>query len=132
MQYEDIERKAIWEENMRLIEKNNQGFFKGTTKFIMAINKYGDMVFSFVILFCNCVCITVLGNNAYFNIVVPPVQTSQEYKSLQGALTNDNLRRGKNASARKLSSNARALGAVSVDYRTTGLVTEVKDQVRVT
>ncbi|XP_046905539.1 procathepsin L isoform X2 [Hypomesus transpacificus] len=55
-------------------------------------------------------------------------KTSQEYKSLQGALTNDNLRRGKNASARKLSSNARALGAVSVDYRTTGLVTEVKDQ----
>ncbi|XP_067086492.1 digestive cysteine proteinase 2 [Osmerus mordax] len=95
--HEEIERKAIWEENMRLIEKNNQGFFKGTTMFIMAINKYGDM-------------------------------TSQEYKRLQGALTNDNLRRGKNASARKLRSNARALGAVSVDYRTTGFVTEVKDQ----
>uniref|UniRef100_A0A667ZIC2 Cathepsin 12 n=1 Tax=Myripristis murdjan TaxID=586833 RepID=A0A667ZIC2_9TELE len=83
---DDIERRAIWENNMRVIDENNQGFFMGTRLFTMAMNKYGAMM------------------NAQF------------------------VRRGKNASARKLRHNAEKLGAHLVDYRAMGYVTEVKDQ----
>lgn len=41
---DNIQRRAIWEENMREIEDNNQGFFMGTRMFTMAMNKYGDLV----------------------------------------------------------------------------------------
>uniref|UniRef100_A0A668ACS4 Cathepsin 12 n=1 Tax=Myripristis murdjan TaxID=586833 RepID=A0A668ACS4_9TELE len=88
--FDDIERRAIWENNMRVIDENNQGFFMGTRLFTM---------------------------------------TRQEYQVLQGAMMNAQfVRRGKNASARKLRHNAEKLGAHLVDYRAMGYVTEVKDQ----
>ncbi|CAB1324308.1 unnamed protein product [Coregonus sp. 'balchen'] len=56
-------------------------------------------------------------------------KTRQEYTHLQGAMINSKIKRkGKDASARKLCASARKLGAVTVDYRATGYVTEVKDQ----
>lgn len=39
-----MQRKVIWEENMRMIEDNNQRFFMGMRPFTMAMNKYGDLV----------------------------------------------------------------------------------------
>lgn len=41
---DDMQRKVIWEENMRMIEDNNQRFFMGMRPFTMAMNKYGDLV----------------------------------------------------------------------------------------
>ncbi|KAM6962915.1 digestive cysteine proteinase 2 [Aplochiton taeniatus] len=97
---EDIVRMAIWEDNIHLIEDNNQAYVTGTRRFTMAMNKYGDL-------------------------------TREEYQHLQGALINTNIqgaRRGKNASAQRLRANAQRFGSKSVDYRTMGYVTEVKDQ----
>ncbi|XP_056132803.1 procathepsin L [Lampris incognitus] len=95
---DDVERRGIWEENLRLIDENNQGGFFGTKQFTMAMNRYGDL-------------------------------TRQEYQTLQGAIINAQfVKRGKNVSAQILRENAEMLGAVAVDYRAMGFVTEVKDQ----
>ncbi|KAJ7992935.1 hypothetical protein DPEC_G00267230 [Dallia pectoralis] len=95
---DDIERKTIWENNVKMIEDNNIRFHRGTKMFTMSMNKYGDL-------------------------------TRYEYKRLQGAMINSKIkRRGKSVSARKLRASARKLRAVSVDHRSTGYVTEVKDQ----
>uniref|UniRef100_A0A8C9Y4D0 Cathepsin 12 n=1 Tax=Sander lucioperca TaxID=283035 RepID=A0A8C9Y4D0_SANLU len=47
---DDVQRRAIWEENKHVIENNNQGFFMGMRPFTMAMNKYGDLVRSSVFL----------------------------------------------------------------------------------
>ncbi|KAM4629035.1 digestive cysteine proteinase 2 [Polymixia lowei] len=97
-QQDDIERRIIWEDNMRMIQENNQRFFIGRKPFTMAMNKYGDL-------------------------------TRLEYQVLQGANINAQfVKRGKNASARRLRHNAENLGVVALDYRAMGYVTEVKDQ----
>lgn len=44
MVQDDVQRKAIWEDNRRMIEDNNQRFFMGMRPFSMAMNKYGDLV----------------------------------------------------------------------------------------
>uniref|UniRef100_A0A7N9AKK9 Cathepsin 12 n=1 Tax=Mastacembelus armatus TaxID=205130 RepID=A0A7N9AKK9_9TELE len=41
---DDMQRRAIWEENKQMIENNNRGFFMGMRPFTMAMNKYGDLV----------------------------------------------------------------------------------------
>uniref|UniRef100_A0A8C9Y6Z9 Cathepsin 12 n=1 Tax=Sander lucioperca TaxID=283035 RepID=A0A8C9Y6Z9_SANLU len=41
---DDVQRRAIWEENKHVIENNNQGFFMGMRPFTMAMNKYGDLM----------------------------------------------------------------------------------------
>ncbi|XP_071751754.1 digestive cysteine proteinase 2 isoform X2 [Centroberyx gerrardi] len=95
---DDMERRIIWEDNKRMIEQNNEGFFVGAKLFTMTMNKYGDL-------------------------------TRQEYQVLQGAMINAQfVKRGKNVSARRLRHNAEKLGALTVDYRAMGYVTEVKDQ----
>lgn len=59
------------------------------------------------------------------------MQTRQEYQVLQGAMIDAQfVKRGKTVSPRKLRANARKLDSWFVDYRNTGYVTEVKDQVR--
>uniref|UniRef100_A0A3Q3JBG7 Cathepsin 12 n=1 Tax=Monopterus albus TaxID=43700 RepID=A0A3Q3JBG7_MONAL len=40
---DDMQRRAIWEENKQMIEDNNQEFFMGMRPFTMAMNKYGDL-----------------------------------------------------------------------------------------
>uniref|UniRef100_A0A3Q3F569 Cathepsin 12 n=1 Tax=Labrus bergylta TaxID=56723 RepID=A0A3Q3F569_9LABR len=40
---DDMQRRVIWEENKRIIEDNNQGFFMGRRPFTMIMNKYGDL-----------------------------------------------------------------------------------------
>lgn len=58
------------------------------------------------------------------------MKTGQEYRVLQGAMMNAQfIKRGKEVSARRLRYNARKSEAAFVDYRNTGYVTEVKDQV---
>ncbi|XP_028855872.1 cathepsin L1 [Denticeps clupeoides] len=97
-QKDDDERMTIWGGNMRMISENNQNFARGFSSFTMAMNKYGDW-------------------------------KPHEYRRLQGAMINGQTkRRGKSASARKLRFNARRLGLVTIDYRSMGYVTEVKDQ----
>uniref|UniRef100_A0A3B4FQE9 Cathepsin L1-like n=1 Tax=Pundamilia nyererei TaxID=303518 RepID=A0A3B4FQE9_9CICH len=41
---DDMERRAIWEENKQLIEDNNRRFLMGMKSFSMAMNRYGDLV----------------------------------------------------------------------------------------
>lgn len=41
---EDMQRKFIWEGHKQQIEENNRGFLLGSKHFIMAMNKYGDLV----------------------------------------------------------------------------------------
>lgn len=41
---EDMQRKFIWEGNKLQIEENNRGFLLGSKHFMMAMNKYGDLV----------------------------------------------------------------------------------------
>lgn len=43
-----MQRRAIWEENKRMIEDNNRGFLMGRRPFTMVMNKYGDLVRSSV------------------------------------------------------------------------------------
>ncbi|KAJ0032224.1 hypothetical protein NQD34_002305 [Periophthalmus magnuspinnatus] len=95
---DDIQRRAIWEENKRLIEDNNKGFLMGSRGFAMAMNKYGDLT------------------RQEYQVLQGAIIDAQFAK------------RGKTVSARKLRSNARKLDSYFVDYRNTGYVTEVKDQ----
>uniref|UniRef100_A0A3B3H3X3 Cathepsin 12 n=1 Tax=Oryzias latipes TaxID=8090 RepID=A0A3B3H3X3_ORYLA len=44
-------RRAIWEENHRMINDHNQRFLTGKRPFSMGMNKYGDLVSSYVIQF---------------------------------------------------------------------------------
>ncbi|KAG5276184.1 hypothetical protein AALO_G00128910 [Alosa alosa] len=95
---DDFERKGIWESHLRYIKDNNMNVLQGSRGFTMAMNKYGDL-------------------------------THQEYKRLLGAKINiQNAKRGKDVSPRKLRAGAKRLGLATVDYRTMGYVTEVKDQ----
>uniref|UniRef100_A0A3P8USH7 Cathepsin 12 n=1 Tax=Cynoglossus semilaevis TaxID=244447 RepID=A0A3P8USH7_CYNSE len=41
---DDLQRRAIWEDNKLKIEDNNQGFLMGIRSYTMAMNKYGDLV----------------------------------------------------------------------------------------
>uniref|UniRef100_A0A3B4VNV9 Cathepsin 12 n=1 Tax=Seriola dumerili TaxID=41447 RepID=A0A3B4VNV9_SERDU len=95
---DDMERRAIWEENMRMIEDNNQGFFMGMRPFTMAMNKYGDLT------------------RQEYRVLQGAIIDTQFVK------------RGRTVSARRLRDNARKLDAWFVDYRNLGYVTEVKDQ----
>ncbi|MBN3321256.1 CATL1 protein, partial [Atractosteus spatula] len=92
------QRKAIWEDNMKLIEEHNQNYLKGDKKFKLAMNKYGDLTKEeYKIL---------QGTNIY----------------------NKPRKVGKRDSALKLRAAAKRLNAVRIDYRTMGYVTRVKDQ----
>uniref|UniRef100_A0A3Q1IRV0 Cathepsin 12 n=1 Tax=Anabas testudineus TaxID=64144 RepID=A0A3Q1IRV0_ANATE len=95
---DDKQRKAIWEDNKRIIEDNNQRFFMGMRPFSMAMNKYGDLTRQEYQL--------LQGSriNAQF------------------------VKRGKTVSAKRLRVNAAKVDASVVDYRQMGYVTEVKDQ----
>ncbi|TDH08206.1 hypothetical protein EPR50_G00094890 [Perca flavescens] len=95
---DDMQRRAIWEENKHMIENNNQGFFMGMRPFTMAMNKYGD-----------------LTRNEYKVLQ-------------GAAIDSQFVKRGKTVSGRKLRINAKKLDAAIVDYRNMGYVTEVKDQ----
>ncbi|XP_020348182.1 cathepsin L1 [Oncorhynchus kisutch] len=95
---DDIERKAIWDDNMRVIDENNNSFLRGTKMFTMAMNKYGD-----------------LTRHEYKRLQGAMINSKIK-------------KRGKNASARKLRASAQKLGSVTIDYRAMGYVTEVKDQ----
>ncbi|XP_036376174.1 cathepsin L1 [Megalops cyprinoides] len=95
---DENERRVIWETNLRIIEDHNENFYRGTRKFMMAMNKYGDL-------------------------------SRREYRRLQGSKINSRTRkRGKEVSARKLRAAGKKVKRVSVDYRTMGYVTHVKDQ----
>ncbi|XP_035504674.1 procathepsin L [Scophthalmus maximus] len=96
---DDMQRRAIWEENKQLIAHNNQGFFMGIRPFAMAMNKYGDLT------------------QREYQVLQGALIDAQF------------VNRGKIVSARRLRTNAKKLGGVrSVDYRNMGYVTEVKDQ----
>ncbi|KAM9385863.1 digestive cysteine proteinase 2 [Pholidichthys leucotaenia] len=95
---DDMQRRAIWEENKRVIEDNNQGFFMGMRPFTMAMNKYGDLT------------------KQEYQVLQGAMINAQFVK------------RGREVSARRLRNNARHLDAYVVDYRNMGYVTEVKDQ----
>uniref|UniRef100_A0A3Q3MEC7 Cathepsin 12 n=1 Tax=Mastacembelus armatus TaxID=205130 RepID=A0A3Q3MEC7_9TELE len=95
---DDMQRRAIWEENKQMIENNNRGFFMGMRPFTMAMNKYGDLT------------------RQEYQILQGAIIDAQFAK------------RGKAVSARRLRNNAKRLDAWSVDYRNMGYVTEVKDQ----
>ncbi|XP_039985537.1 procathepsin L [Xiphias gladius] len=95
---DDMQRRAIWEENKQIIEDNNQGFFMGMRPFTMAMNKYGDLT------------------RQEFQVLQGAMIDAQFIK------------RGKTVSARRLHSNAKKLNVWFVDYRNLGYVTEVKDQ----
>ncbi|XP_036442873.1 cathepsin L1-like [Colossoma macropomum] len=95
---DDKERRVIWETNKRMIDDNNKKFQMGMSSFTMTMNKYGDW-------------------------------TKAEYKRLQGAKINSKVKRkGMVASANALRNYAKRLRASTLDYRTMGYVTEVKDQ----
>ncbi|XP_053286125.1 procathepsin L [Pleuronectes platessa] len=99
--YEDLDemqRRAIWEENKQKINDNNQGFLMGIRPFAMAMNKYGDLT------------------QQEFQVLQGAAINAQF------------VHRGKTVSARRLRINARQLDAWFVDYRNMGYVTEVKDQ----
>ncbi|XP_028259618.1 cathepsin L1 [Parambassis ranga] len=95
---DDIQRRAIWEENKRVIEDNNRGFFRGMRPFTMAMNKYGDIT------------------RQEYQVLQGAMINAQFTK------------RGREVSARRLRNNARLLDNWFVDYRNMGYVTEVKDQ----
>nr|XP_046248667.1 procathepsin L [Scatophagus argus] len=95
---DDMQRRVIWEENKRMIDDNNQGFFMGTKSFTMAMNKYGD-----------------LTKQEYLVLQGALIDVGF-------------AKRGKTVSSRRLRNNARKLDAWVVDYRKMGYVTEVKDQ----
>ncbi|XP_069555050.1 digestive cysteine proteinase 2 [Brachyistius frenatus] len=95
---DDIQRKAIWEENKRKIDDNNQGFFTGMRRFAMAMNRYGDLT------------------RQEYQVLQGAMIDAQFVK------------RGRNVSARRLRENAKKFDAWFVDYSQMGYVTEVKDQ----
>uniref|UniRef100_A0A3B5AH46 Cathepsin L1-like n=1 Tax=Stegastes partitus TaxID=144197 RepID=A0A3B5AH46_9TELE len=95
---DDMHRRAIWEENKRLIENNNQGFFMGMRPFSMAMNKYGDLT----------------------------KQEYQVLQGAN--INARHVRRGREVSAWRLRNNAKKFDSWFVDYRKMGYVTEVKDQ----
>ncbi|XP_034555837.1 cathepsin L1 [Notolabrus celidotus] len=95
---DDLQRRAIWEENKRIIENNNQGFMMGWRPFTMLMNKYGDLT------------------RQEYQVLQGAMIDAQFVK------------RGKTVSAQKLRNNARKFDSWFVDYRTLGYVTEVKDQ----
>ncbi|XP_027882685.1 cathepsin L1 [Xiphophorus couchianus] len=95
---EDMQRRAIWEDNKRKIEEHNQGFLLGRMSFAMAMNKYGD-----------------LTRQEYQNLQGAKINAQF-------------VPRGKEDSAQRLRYNAKKLEAAVVDYRSMGYVTEVKDQ----
>ncbi|XP_060887554.1 procathepsin L [Labrus mixtus] len=95
---DDMQRRVIWEENKRIIEDNNQGFFMGRRPFTMLMNKYGDLT------------------RQEYQVLQGAVIDTQFVK------------RGRTVSARKLRNNAKMFDSWFVDYRQLGYVTEVKDQ----
>ncbi|XP_076582013.1 digestive cysteine proteinase 2 [Chaetodon auriga] len=95
---DDVQRRAIWEENKRMIDNNNHRFFMGMRPFTMAMNKYGDLT------------------RQEYRVLQGAVIDAQF------------VMRGKTVSARRLRNNAKKLDAWVVDYRNMGYVTEVKDQ----
>uniref|UniRef100_A0A3Q3JGF7 Cathepsin 12 n=1 Tax=Monopterus albus TaxID=43700 RepID=A0A3Q3JGF7_MONAL len=95
---DDMQRRAIWEENKQMIEDNNQEFFMGMRPFTMAMNKYGDLV------------------RQEYQVLQGATIDTQFAK------------RGKAISARRLRNNAKKLDGWFVDYRNMGYVTQVKDQ----
>ncbi|XP_029001385.1 procathepsin L [Betta splendens] len=95
---DDVQRKAIWEDNKRMIDDNNQRFFMGMRPFSMAMNKYGDL--------------TKLEYD-----ILQGARINAQF-----------VKRGKTNSARKLRNAAKKIDASAVDYRNRGYVTEVKDQ----
>uniref|UniRef100_A0A3P8UWL7 Cathepsin 12 n=1 Tax=Cynoglossus semilaevis TaxID=244447 RepID=A0A3P8UWL7_CYNSE len=100
---DDLQRRAIWEDNKLKIEDNNQGFLMGIRSYTMAMNKYGDLV------------------RTTLKVIISKV--------LQGAIMDARFaKRGQTVSARRLHYHAKKLGATFVDYRKMGYVTEVKDQ----
>ncbi|XP_066503218.1 digestive cysteine proteinase 2 [Hoplias malabaricus] len=95
---DDMERRAIWETNKKIIEDNNKKFHMGLSKFTMAMNRYGDLT----------------------KIEYEQLQGAKINSNVK--------RTGKVASAKKLRHDAQKRGSNLVDYRTMGYVTEVKDQ----
>ncbi|XP_035268354.1 cathepsin L1 [Anguilla anguilla] len=95
---DDNERRVIWESNMKLIEENNVHFLRGTKKFSMAMNKYGD-----------------LNRNEYGRLQGTKIDARS-------------ISRGKQVSARKLRVAGKKSKKFSLDYRKMGYVTRVKDQ----
>lgn len=43
-QNEEVERRALWEENMKLIQLHNKEYHQGKNTFTMAMNAFGDQV----------------------------------------------------------------------------------------
>ncbi|XP_029938416.1 cathepsin L1 [Salarias fasciatus] len=97
-EYDDMQRKAIWQKNKRMIEDNNQGFYMGMRPFSMAMNKYGDLT------------------RQEYQVLQGAMIDAQF------------VRRGRDVSARRLRNIAKKLDGWFVDYRSLGYVTEVKDQ----
>ncbi|MGH0141014.1 UNVERIFIED_CONTAM: hypothetical protein FKN15_055721 [Acipenser sinensis] len=92
------QKRAVWERNYKMIEEHNQKARKGSKTFKMTMNKYGDL-------------------------------TTEEYKRLQGALVNTKLRSYRATVSRKdLRDAVSKRKILSIDYRTLGHVTPVKDQ----
>ncbi|XP_038124418.1 procathepsin L isoform X1 [Cyprinodon tularosa] len=95
---DDMQRRAIWEDNKRKIEDHNQGFLTGRRSFSLALNKYGDLTME-----------------EYQNLQGAMINAQF-------------VARGREVSARRLRYNAKKLNTWFVDYRSMGYVTEVKDQ----
>ncbi|XP_008305368.1 cathepsin L1 [Cynoglossus semilaevis] len=95
---DDLQRRAIWEDNKLKIEDNNQGFLMGIRSYTMAMNKYGDLT------------------RQEYQVLQGAIMDARFAK------------RGQTVSARRLHYHAKKLGATFVDYRKMGYVTEVKDQ----
>ncbi|RXM36079.1 Laminin subunit alpha-3 [Acipenser ruthenus] len=92
------QKRAVWERNYKMIEEHNRKARKGSKTFKMTMNKYGDL-------------------------------TTEEYKRLQGALVNTKLRSYRATVSRKELRDAVSKRKIlSIDYRTLGHVTPVKDQ----
>ncbi|KPP73931.1 cathepsin L1-like [Scleropages formosus] len=95
---DEEQRKYIWEENLEKIKANNENFHKGTSSFIMAMNRYGDLT------------------------------QQEYRRLQGAMINSRTMKRGKTVSAQKLRAAAKKKNVAEVDYRTKGYVTRVKDQ----
>ncbi|XP_039610675.1 procathepsin L-like [Polypterus senegalus] len=95
---EESRKRAVWEANYKEINKHNKD---PSQLFKMKMNQFGDL-------------------------------TNLEYQQILGALVNITVRKkrqiGGTVSATELRSKAMLLNVTSIDYRTLGYVTEVKNQ----
>ncbi|XP_023682543.2 digestive cysteine proteinase 2 [Paramormyrops kingsleyae] len=92
------QRKYIWEENLEMIKVNNENFYRGSSSFLMAMNKYG-----------------ALTQQEYRQLQGTMVDRWT-------------VKPGKTVSAAKLRAAAKKKKFNDIDYRTLGYVTPVKDQ----